>query len=1005
LWRRKALAIGARAFQFSPVQRGGAAWETKGDHMTFMRNRRGLTSIGAAAAIFGAWGVAGCNDAGISNPGVESVRSTLDDIPPSDPDAGVPEDPPTVYDPEGEIATTLAPVRKLDEVPGNVSMRSFAETFPGTGTFHHEVHVYQPDGTGEALSFELSAKDAGGSVDGNHWFRSVTLTSHPGLDDQRQRPFPDAAGSVVYAHPTSRVGWYRLTFDYVAPNPGRTFTFKAVDSAGNPLKIMWSDPSGANVQVVATVVVDQESPAFLKGGGYRNATTGEYAFVDNVTVDGQLLYRDGFDQGQFNFPLGRLSAATHTVAFSFSTSGTNPSYLWYGINDRSFDSFGVNNQWAPLQFLYRGPMHSGDYDAWNEGVAFAQGPNLTFGVRPPVVRRGTTVALALEHASLRYPWTSADLRIYPAGSSTRSNWTVSKARDYNGGIFTPAGFSARYREHWLLSVPSDAPVGKYVVRAFTPQGASLGPDVMFYVIHNPYPSVQSGRLSKPELETYAYDEDEDGMPMQGSYGPDEDHARDHFTSEVDFFPSEGYWVSTRLDAAFRRTGGPTAYSMLDYAVAVVEGTPSEFESMRRLFRLVAQYLNYTRPNLAGDATDLLGVATSPASTFTPEIAAQASQPGFAITPAAGAECFDYAFLLASLARTSGITARAVSGGSIAGFGHHQFTEAFIPDLPHHGGYQSASGGLPSDQDPWYVFDATTPFPTEAGEGLQWLTHGEAIAPRAMYAKATVEVRSLLDPPILWEVFTADVDWTPKHNEWIGYKEAWTLPADQVLNLGNVYSSGPEHWLTRSGATGFIGFSDKDVYRINMEATGASAVEVSVVASGGSQLHPVLCIAPVTAGVPAFPEMCDNPGASVTLPPGDSYVVVFNGTPQVLGSRMLRGDSIQYQLSLTYDGTPCNEASAVDMGVPGTTVHVANNGCLKVTQYPSWWGVRQMQVQNMDPGTYPVPFTWSNCGTSGSDTIARDWQSFYINGISAACTTLIKLNGTGSGSVNLRYYAM
>jgi hypothetical protein len=369
-------------------------------------------------------------------------------------------------------------------------------------------------------------------------------------------------------------------------------------------------------------------------------------------------------------------------------------------------------------------------------------------------------------------------------------------------------------------------------------------------------------------------------------------------------------------------------------------------------------------------------------------------------------CYDYAFLLTSLARTSGIVARSVSGGNIAGFGDHQFTEAFIPDLPHHGGYQSQNSGQVSDQDPWYVFDSTSPFAGRGEEGLRWLFHGEAIAPRAMYAKATIEVRPTDRGPATFEVLTVDVDWTPSYDEWIGQKKTAELPADQIADLSSVYASGPTHWLTRSGATGFIGFSDKDVYRVSKAATGASKVRVSMVGSSSSPLRPVLCLALATEPSPTMPGMCETPAESVTLLDGEFYVAVFNITPMASETYPMRGDSIQYELSLEYEGTPCNEANSVDMGAPGTSINIVNNGCLKVTQYPSWWGVRQMQLQNMNPGTYPVPFTWANCGTTtGSDTITHDWQSFYINSISAACPTFIKLNGSGGGNVNIRYYAM
>ncbi len=104
---------------------------------------------------------------------------------------------------------------------------------------------------------------------------------------------------------------------------------------------------------------------------------------------------------------------------------------------------------------------------------------------------------------------------------------------------------------------------------------------------------------------------------------------------------------------------------------------------------------------------------------------------------------------------------------------------------------------------------------------------------------------------------------------------------------------------------------------------------------------------------------------------------------------------------------CTELTAVDMGAPGMSIDVPNNGCVKITGYPSWWGTRQLQLQNMEPGTYPVPFEWSNpcSGGTGTDTITQNWQSFFMNNISDACPTLIDLNGAGDGNLHIRYYGM
>jgi hypothetical protein len=65
----------------------------------------------------------------------------------------------------------------------------------------------------------------------------------------------------------------------------------------------------------------------------------------------------------------------------------------------------------------------------------------------------------------------------------------------------------------------------------------------------------------------------------------------------------------------------------------------------------------------------------------------------------------------------------------------------------------------------------------------------------------------------------------------------------------------------------------------------------------------------------------------------------------------------------------------------------------------------MQLQDMTPGTYPVPFTWTNTcsGGAGSGTFTGDWQSFVLNPTSSACATLISLAGAGTGTITLRYF--
>ena len=109
---------------------------------------------------------------------------------------------------------------------------------------------------------------------------------------------------------------------------------------------------------------------------------------------------------------------------------------------------------------------------------------------------------------------------------------------------------------------------------------------------------------------------------------------------------------------------------------------------------------------------------------------------------------------------------------------------------------------------------------------------------------------------------------------------------------------------------------------------------------------------------------------------------------------------------TTGGNDCTAETAVDLGVDGHSVTVPTDGCVKVdSAYPSWWGTRNMTLQNNDGGAYPIPFEWSNAceSRSGSGTFVADWQSPVIGPVSDQCPTLIDLQGPSGGQVTLRYF--
>ena len=837
---------------------------------------RGVSSVVSTMAVwlsFSGVTAVGCSNAEIASKDDPEAGATRQALGPSEDEA---------------VQKTLAPLRAL-AVPSNVYLKSVEQTITATGTFSQIFHVYQPDATGEAIRFQLTAKTSSGSTDFSHGFRSVSVTSHPGEADEATQTFVNAFGQATYEVPTSRSGWYRVRFDYNAPNSGRTLAFGATDTAGNALKLVWADPAGANVHVKAQLVVLQNSPVFFKGGAYRNTNSSEFAYADNIKVDANLLYRRSFDQGRFAFPLGQLAAGNHTLEFTLSASGSNAGKFWFTANEWSFDPLAAKGSWDNLQFLYYGAMHTGDYDAWSDGVAFAQGATLNPGVRPPPVRRGTSFAVALENAGLNGPNQNAILRIYPLGSSTETQWPVTNSYDYQGGIYTNTGFSARSRELRTVSIPSNAPVGRYVVRAFAPNGSRIGTDVLFYVIHNPYPLVGSGGLTKAELETNAYDEDEDGVNLQGAFGSDQDNQRDHFTVIYESFAENSYTPWVKLTGAFRRTRDETYYSMLDSAMAAVHGTTTEFESMRRLYRIVAQRLKYNRQDIQDDSsTTFLGFE---GNGMTPELAALTRSPGteFPSDKLHSAQCFDYGTILAALARSSGIVSRVVhSHNDLGGWGNHVFTEAYIPSLPQHGGkVQNNSASANSDSDRWYVFDSTDPNGT-GNNPRQFSVYSEAIGPRSQYGRATKVLSGVPVNPI--NAVTNTVSWDPfSHAE---------VTAAGVNTVSAAYDAGPEFWITSSGITGWLGYGEKDVYRINKTTTRAKAIRVRSLPNGGEYLIPKLCVASAS-NLPAIPERCADAASHYNLPAGDAYVIVFNDALDQPDHRTLRGDSIQYILELEY----------------------------------------------------------------------------------------------------------
>lgn len=104
---------------------------------------------------------------------------------------------------------------------------------------------------------------------------------------------------------------------------------------------------------------------------------------------------------------------------------------------------------------------------------------------------------------------------------------------------------------------------------------------------------------------------------------------------------------------------------------------------------------------------------------------------------------------------------------------------------------------------------------------------------------------------------------------------------------------------------------------------------------------------------------------------------------------------------------CTELNAIDMGWHGKVNYVSNDACLMIRDaYPYWWGVRNVQLQPMWGGSYPVPFTWSSAcmSSSGNGALQASWQGEVFGPTSNECATIIDLGGDGAGMLWLRYWA-
>ncbi len=103
---------------------------------------------------------------------------------------------------------------------------------------------------------------------------------------------------------------------------------------------------------------------------------------------------------------------------------------------------------------------------------------------------------------------------------------------------------------------------------------------------------------------------------------------------------------------------------------------------------------------------------------------------------------------------------------------------------------------------------------------------------------------------------------------------------------------------------------------------------------------------------------------------------------------------------------CSESTATDLGAPGATTTIQNDGCAMARdEYPDWWGTRVLVLQTSGDAEYPLYFTWSNActGNGGTGMLSSSWGTENLSQTSSLCATVIDFEGSGNVSIDVTYY--
>ena len=94
------------------------------------------------------------------------------------------------------------------------------------------------------------------------------------------------------------------------------------------------------------------------------------------------------------------------------------------------------------------------------------------------------------------------------------------------------------------------------------------------------------------------------------------------------------------------------------------------------------------------------------------------------------------------------------------------------------------------------------------------------------------------------------------------------------------------------------------------------------------------------------------------------------------------------------GASCDQGAATPLAAMSSNTPVKSDACLAIQIPADQTWIKKVTLQP-EGATYPLPFTWSNCGTNSNASFTANYGNVVLESVSSLCPILIKLGGSGA----------